>query len=525
MKLLKIGSTANCNIVFNSEYVSGLHAELLLTDDGKMFLEDKNSLNGTFVGNKKLTPNEEVRVQRGDLVRFGDCELNWNRVPVNYGPKNGEVWYNIGSSQKVEIPVSSPFVGRYHAILMQKDKKFFIMDNDSKNGTLVDGKKIPANKFVPLKRGQNVICGDSDVTEQIQAYMPQKLTWLKPTMISLAALAAVVGIVILILNIIHHTDYVPATVYVQASYHYVAVLETEDIPVTRSVWESIDDNTPYGNLLFTNNPMYSGTAFFIDQNGVMATNRHVAVPWEYEKDDVRTTLLNEANSMRKSQLRVTECKTYEDIDELKKTKWGKMIYLQWGTSGDLSVANLNAMITRMLNAKISLKGVMDFISVGYPDRYYTHLDELDRSFVLADSGTDEKDVALLQLNTKKTPEAIAKNIIDVNKKIYTGEMKPLADKLVMIGYPYGESHAISESTHSLQPVVREVMVGMKPARYTFEYQGESLPGASGSPIFNPKNGMLYGINWGRWTAGATFGQACKAQYLKELYDEYKDVLK
>jgi hypothetical protein len=68
------------------------------------------------------------------------------------------------------------------------------------------------------------------------------------------------------------------------------------------------------------------------------------------------------------------------------------------------------------------------------------------------------------------------------------------------------------------------MVSIKPDRYSFEYQGESISGASGSPIFNPKNGMLYGVNWGRWTAGATFGKACKAQFLKELYNEYKDIL-
>lgn len=522
MKLLKIGSAASCNIVFNSEYVSGLHAELLLTDDGKMLLEDKNSLNGTFVGNKKLTPNEEVRVQRGDLVRFGDCELNWNKVPMNYGPKNGEIWYNIGSSQKVEIPVSSPFVGRYHAILMQKDKKFFIMDNDSKNGTLVDGKKIPVNKFVPLKRGQNVICGDTDVTEQIQAYMPKSMPWLKPVLISLASIAAAVGIVFGIVGIIRpKVNYSLSTVYVQASYHYVAVLE--DMPISPTVW-SHHMKTSYGTLEFENSLTYSGTAFFIDKNGVMATNRHVAVPWEYEEEDERTKLFNMVNSFRKKLIPVTECKTYDDIYELKDSPWGAMIIEQWMESGENTTSNLNAMIAQMLQAKVILKGEMDYISVGYPERYYTHTDELDRCFVLGESKTKDKDVALIQLNVKKTPEEILGSIIDINTKVYSGVMEPLADKLVMIGYPQGAAHSLIESTHSLQPVVREVMVGMKPDRYTFEFQGESVGGSSGAPIYNRKNGMLYGINYGRMLMGATFGKACKAQCLKELYDEYKDVL-
>jgi V8-like Glu-specific endopeptidase len=115
-------------------------------------------------------------------------------------------------------------------------------------------------------------------------------------------------------------------------------------------------------------------------------------------------------------------------------------------------------------------------------------------------------------------------VFDLATKTYDGPLDPLAEKLVMIGYPKGMAHAFLKESHSMQPVVREVMVGMKPDRYSFEYQGESLGGASGSPIFNPKNGMLYGINWGRWTAGATFGQACKAPYVKELYEEYQDVI-
>lgn len=517
MKLLKIGSASSCNIVYNSEYVSGVHAEMLLTDDGKILLEDKNSLNGTFVGNKRLTPNEEVRVQRGDLVRFGDTELNWNKVPVNYGPKNGETWYNIGSSQKVEIPVSSPFVGRFHAILMEKDKKFFIMDNDSKNGTLVDGKKIPVNKFVPIKRGQSVICGDSDITEQIASYMPNKGRWIKPVLLGLAACAAVVGLFFGIRALMGSggwsKKYVPAVVYVQASYHYIAVFE--DSPIPKAVWD--------GELEFQNSQSYSATAFFIDRKGVMATNRHVAVPWEYEDEATRTALINEVNALRKRLIPVTECNNMDDVNTLNGTELGEMIVAQWMASGDRSRANLNAMIDKMLQARITLRGVMDYISVGYPDRYYTHIDELDRCFVLGESKTDEKDIALLQLNVKKTPDDI-QNVIDIETKVYEGTIEPLADKLVMIGYPRGTMHALVESTHSMQPVIRETMVSMKPDRYSFEYQGESIGGASGSPIFNPKNGMLYGVNWGRWTAGATFGKACKAQFLKELYNEYKDIL-
>ena len=76
MKLIRIGSSSSCDIVLHSEFVSGHHAEMILLDNGEIILEDKNSTNGTFVGNKRISPNKEVTVRRGDYIRFADVELH-----------------------------------------------------------------------------------------------------------------------------------------------------------------------------------------------------------------------------------------------------------------------------------------------------------------------------------------------------------------------------------------------------------------------------------------------------------------
>lgn len=94
----------------------------------------------------------------------------------------------------------------------------------------------------------------------------------------------------------------------------------------------------------------------------------------------------------------------------------------------------------------------------------------------------------------------------------------MQDKLYTIGYPHGTSWALDDNTHSLEPVIRETMCSKMPSKYTFEFQGESIGGASGSPIFNQK-GHLVGVLWGGWRDGATFGLACQAKYLKEMYEE------
>ena len=82
MKIIKIGSSQSCDLVLDSQYVSSLHAEMTILDDGQIILEDKNSKNGTTVGNKKIEPGREVNVQRGDRISFADVPLVWAKVPV-----------------------------------------------------------------------------------------------------------------------------------------------------------------------------------------------------------------------------------------------------------------------------------------------------------------------------------------------------------------------------------------------------------------------------------------------------------
>lgn len=132
MKLLKIGSSQSCDIVLNSQYVSSLHAEMTILDNGEIILEDKNSKNGTVVGNKKIEPGREVTIQRGDRVNFADEALVWARVPAAEKLSAYKAVYNIGSNFRNEIILNSPAVSRFHASLrIGKDGKAYIRDRKS----------------------------------------------------------------------------------------------------------------------------------------------------------------------------------------------------------------------------------------------------------------------------------------------------------------------------------------------------------------------------------------------------------
>ena len=169
MKLLKIGRSATNNIVLNSGKVSTLHAELILLDSGEMLLIDKGSTNGTFVNGNQITPDVEVPVKKGDLIRFADEELNWHKVPPCDDVSKYKKVVNIGKSFRNDIIIDSSFVSRFHAsLVITKDNKAFIKDSSSVNGTKVNGVKIQPGKDVRIRKGDVVICGDIDVTEQLK---------------------------------------------------------------------------------------------------------------------------------------------------------------------------------------------------------------------------------------------------------------------------------------------------------------------------------------------------------------------
>lgn len=215
MKLLKIGSSSSCDIVLHSQYVSALHAEITLLDNGEFVIEDKNSSNGTFVGNTKITPNTEVSIKRGDYVRIADMDLPWGRIPTIKSPKC-DLIVNIGSSFRNDIALNSNAVSRYHAVLKIVGRKAFICDNGSKNGTLVNGVKIAAGKDVQIKKGDNILCADEDITDLISQYIPSNIfrKLAMPTAI-VAVAAAIIGLCFLILPLNgpkEARDLIPATV-------------------------------------------------------------------------------------------------------------------------------------------------------------------------------------------------------------------------------------------------------------------------------------------------------------------------
>ena len=64
----------NTDYRLDKEQISRVHARILIRNNN-IFIEDKNSTNGTFVNSVKLKANEEFKVKAGDIVRLANEEF------------------------------------------------------------------------------------------------------------------------------------------------------------------------------------------------------------------------------------------------------------------------------------------------------------------------------------------------------------------------------------------------------------------------------------------------------------------
>ena len=417
MKLIKIGRSPQSDIVLHSQSASSVHAEIIILDSGELFVIDKNSLNGTFVAGNRIAPNQEVQIKRGDLVAFADEEIVWALVPQAESTKGYKQIVNIGTNYRNDIQLQDAFCSRFHAVVKvsENGKKVIIKDEHSKNGTKINGEKLIAGKEYELKRKDNVVCGETDITEQLKGYFPRSTKWVYPSIAGLIAAAAIVCGIIFIPGInmgggkkINPNEMQPATVYVYTDFHYVITFN--DNPI-KDYWDGTFELTEkdFEKYKGLSSPCsFSGTAFFIDRNGCLGTNRHIAVPWAAEYMDKNTE-----NAIRNIAVELIQASTggIEKVPDDNFSTYLRFQNTELGYFIDKStetVAEMNAALSRLYNSDITISGKADNRYIGYPGRNYTHLSEMERCDLVCESGTDEKDVAILQLNAKKTPNEIKK---------------------------------------------------------------------------------------------------------------------
>lgn len=518
MRLIKIGRDSACDIVLHSEMVSSLHAEITLLNSGDIMIEDKGSRNGTFVMNQPIKPGKPVNIRRGDMVRFANVELQWGQIPLPEDNSAYKAIYGIGSHFNNEIQISGSTVSRYHAtVKVGKDNKVYLIDH-SKNGTTVDGVKIPSNTPCRIKKNSAVSCGGVTVNLKNKVQWP---TDILPTLLKIAAIVIVlvgVGFGTWKLWPSKKTSLKAlenATACVYGAYYIDLVFDDDPFIGKVKGWpESWQFGVLNGELALGTltglqiSPIaYTGTAFFISPDGELGTNRHIAVPWEYinndQKDAIRQNLEKFFNN---------------SVNPYLQNLLNASIALN-GLSADDAIA----MYSRLQKSSYKITGHFDFLGLIMPGTNITTIADLLSCQVIADSGSEDKDVAMIRLNSKKTPEDIVKaGYYDINKaRLDEQTLVPQEEELTTIGYPaqFGTGENIVSKGKEYLPTVHRTYVSKTPDDNQFQMQSNIVGGQSGSPIVD-KNHRLVGVVWGSHR-GTEVAYGTNIKHLKELYDKNK----
>lgn len=76
-KIYKIGRSPSSDIVLADETVSAHHAELIITEDGSLYLSDTNSTHGTFIQKQgKFVKIKQSYITPRDVLRFARCQIS-----------------------------------------------------------------------------------------------------------------------------------------------------------------------------------------------------------------------------------------------------------------------------------------------------------------------------------------------------------------------------------------------------------------------------------------------------------------
>lgn len=519
MRLIKIGRDSACDIVLHSEMVSSLHAEITLLNSGDIIIEDKGSRNGTFVMNQPIKPGKPVNIRRGDMVRFANVELQWSQIPLPEDNSAYKAIYGIGSHFNNEIQISGSTVSRYHAtVKVGKDNKVYLIDH-SKNGTTVDGVKIPSNTPCRIKKSSAVSCGGVTVNLKNRVQWP---TDILPMLLKIAAIVVVLaGVGFGTWLFIGKTKKTSLKALENATAcvfgQYIIDLEFDDDPFIGKVsgwpdkWQFgiYNGSLALGTLTGVQiQPIsYTGTAFFISPDGELGTNRHIAAPWEYinndEKDAIRQIIQKFFDSSANPYLLSLLSSSIK--------------------YGNLSAVEAQAWYTRLQKSNYKITGHFEFLGVIMPGTNVTTVADMLSCQVIAESGSDDKDVAMIRLNSKKTPDEIVKNgFYDINEaRTDEKSLIPQEEELTSIGFPaeYGTGNNIVSKGKEYLPTVHRMYISKIPDDNQFQLQSNVVGGQSGSPIID-KNHRLVGVVWGSHR-GTDVAYGCNIKHLKELYDKNK----
>jgi len=261
----------------------------------------------------------------------------------------------------------------------------------------------------------------------------------------------------------------------------------------------------------------SGTAFFVDENGTLLTNRHVVYPEPPHDQVVACSNKSIARLMMFYQKRSTELEhemlltqqsiennVYWDFDF-----WGRN-FINESPENDSLRVQLQALTTEKERVKEALEKlsyispddisvqVNSTLSIALHNQRVTSANDFMSCKTVMMSPEDNVDLALIRLNSQQTPQEC--HIFKTPQETDEWDSPTLAEReklsitqpLVMIGYNQGL--VLGTTEQGIQAQLTTGTISQEPDNNRVMYSIVALQGSSGSPVLN-QWGELVAVNY------------------------------
>ena len=121
------------------------HHLKIYVENNNLFIEDFDSLNGTYIDSNKISSNIRHNIKENQKLTIGNISYSINKVKENLtqvieNDKDKNLFV-IGRDIESDIYIGSDVVSFHHLIIKQENNEWYIIDNNSKNGTYLNNYK------------------------------------------------------------------------------------------------------------------------------------------------------------------------------------------------------------------------------------------------------------------------------------------------------------------------------------------------------------------------------------------------